>query len=122
MTIMNLSEVRTFLSRTISKTRYDAITRRNLPFNITTDDIVNLYIRQQGKCALTGLPLEFTRGGKFMNNANPNSCTMDRIDNKKGYELDNIQLTSWRANCYRGVIPLDEFKEFCKSVANHNKE
>jgi hypothetical protein len=44
---------------------------------------------------------------------------MDRIDGSKGYEEGNIQLTCAYVNNMRGTMPLNEFKEMCKAIANH---
>lgn len=114
-----LAEAKSFLSRTISKTKYDARERRGLAFEITIDDVLALLIKQQGKCALTGDSLEFTRGGTYKYGTNPNACTIDRIHNSEGYKSWNIQLTCWKANCIRGELSLSELKEFCQKVVDN---
>lgn len=115
---MNLAEARSFLSRTVSKTRYAARVERNLDFAIDTDYIMTLLGEQNGRCALTGWPLEFTRGGTW-DGKNPRGATMDRIDNNKGYIPGNIQLVCGMPNNIRNKLSLAEFKELCQAVAKN---
>lgn len=68
---------------------------------------------EQGwRCALTGEPLEFTRGGHDFNGqwSNPRSCTNDRIDPNQGYNIDNLQLVTWEANLFKQGFTMGQFK------------
>jgi len=113
---MNLIEARRFLGRTVSKTRYSAREVRDLDFEIDTDYVMEILVRQNGKCALTGWDLEFTRGGDW-DGKNPRGCTMDRIYNSSGYVRGNIQLVCGLANNVRNKLSMKEFTELCKAVA-----
>jgi len=113
---------RQFLAETFRKTKYAAKTTRNLEFTISLDYVVSLLEKQQGKCAITGWPMEFTRGGDFKGKMNPRGCTMDRIDNLKGYVPGNIQLTCAMPNIIRGTMLLEEFVSFCDAVSATSKE
>lgn len=44
-------------------------------------------------CPLLGIPLFFSDGKQT-----PNTPSIDRIDNTRGYTPDNIQVISWEAN------------------------
>lgn len=62
----------------------------NLEFSISVDDI-----NVPEQCPIMGFPLQRhvgTSGGR------PNSPSLDRIDNTKGYTPDNIQVISHLAN------------------------
>lgn len=76
---------------------------------------------QDWKCALSGVELEFTRGGYTWGGkwCNPFSCTIDRIDSEKGYIENNIQLVTWQVNCAKRDIPNDEFIAICNAVSSH---
>lgn len=54
-------------------------------FTITVEDVVALWDKQNGRCAISGMPMahEFK---------NLRSVSIDRIDSDLGYTLDNIQL------------------------------
>lgn len=116
---MNLHEADVFLRRTWTKTKYEAVNRRGLEFDITSSYLLKLLIDQEGKCALTGWDLEFTRGGDFGSGTNPLGCSIDRKDNLLGYVPDNVQLVCWKANKIKNNLSDVEFKELCKAVANH---
>lgn len=106
-----------FIGETLRKTKYEAKRRRNLEFNIDHDYIMSLLQAQNGKCAITGWTLEFTRGGDYKTGVNPLGCSMDRKDCSKGYIPGNIQLVCNKANILRGAMDLDEFYDLCRSVA-----
>lgn len=86
---------------------------------VTLDELYQIGEKQGWKCALTGIPLEFTRGGDYINNSNPNSCTIDRDLNYIGYTRYNVQLTTWRVNAIKNHLSTKEFVELCKMVTNH---
>lgn len=113
---MNLTEARKFLSVSVSKTRYSAREQRDLEFSIDIEYIMELLKKQNGKCALTGWDLEFTRGGAWDNGTNPRAATMDRIWNSSGYVPGNVQLTCWMPNKVKGSIGNDKFIEMCENI------
>jgi hypothetical protein len=117
---MNLKEARSFLGVTVSKSRYSAREVRNLDFTIDTDYIMDLLVKQNGKCALTGWDLEFTRGGDW-DGKNPRGATMDRINNSKGYVKGNIQLVCGLPNNVRGSLSIEDFKNLCKEITKNCK-
>lgn len=88
---------------------------RNLIWQITIDDGVDLFESQGGKCALTGL--ELTCSGDF----NEITASLDRIDNSKGYTIDNIQFVHKDVNMMRGSLALDKFIELCKLISDKVK-
>jgi hypothetical protein len=88
---------------------------------VSLDYVYGIGESQNWKCALTGLPLEFERGGTEWGGkwCNPNSCTIDRIDSSKGYVKGNIQLVLWKVNCIKRDLKDDEFIEICKQVVQN---
>ena len=102
--------VERFMRRKISLTKYEAINRRNLEFDITYIDLLKLWDSQEGRCAISNNELELMHGGSFMGKLNPYTCTIDRKDNSKGYTKDNIQLIICAHNFWRNKMPLDEYK------------
>jgi hypothetical protein len=108
-----------FLSTTLRKTKSDCKRRRDLEFSINLDHVLQLLEQQQGLCALTGWPLEFSRGGDYRGGKNPMGCTMDRIDNTLGYVPGNVQLVCCMANYVKSDMPLQDFRALCAAVAYH---
>lgn len=117
---MDLDHVRSYISRTVSKTRYRAEVQNKMSFAINTEDVMKKLIEQDGKCNMTGWPMEFTRGGDF-HGTNPLGCTIDRIDSTKGYRKDNIQLVCWIANKIKSDLPYQTFLDLCESVSKNAK-
>lgn len=51
----------------------------------------------------------------------PESVSLDRIDNTKGYTEDNIRFISVMANYARNRFTDSQVLSFAKAVASHNK-
>lgn len=84
---------------------------------LTIDDVADLYEKQKRKCALTGWDIAFPELG------HPSlfSCSIDRIENERGYTKENIQLVDGRLNMIKGKYTQQFFLEVCRAVAEHNK-
>ena len=115
---MDLKLARSFIGRTVSRTRYDALKRKGLKFEIDTEYVMELVIRQKGRCALTGWELEFVRGGSF-DGKNPRGAVMDRIDSSLGYIRGNIQLTCGMPNQVKSHLSMADFTAICRAVAEN---
>jgi len=91
--------------------------KRNLKIDITLKDAWAKFEEQQGRCALSGVPIglvtDYTRKHK------EHTASLDRIDNKKGYIKDNIQWVHRKINYMKNKYLQDEFIEWCRKVARH---
>lgn len=65
--------------------------KKGFGFNLTKDYIQEIYLNQQGKCAITGIKMTFIANDKY-------KISLDRIDSKKGYLKNNVQLLCWWVN------------------------
>jgi len=61
---------------------------RGLEFTVTIEEAWQLYLSQDGKCALSGLPIVFERS---RGRAAEKTASLDRIDSTKGYLPDNTR-------------------------------
>lgn len=84
--------------------------------NITINDIRELYIKQDGKCALTKRELTYTKIDRNNDNhiINRWNISVDRIDPSKHYEKDNIQLVGSIVNRMKMDLSQADFIEICK--------
>lgn len=93
---------------------------RSIFFGIDKDDILGCYIEQEGRCALSGLPFKFDgSGGKGKNGRSLSLPSLDRIDSRKHYTPDNIQLVLAAVNIMKGELGQDEFVQLCREIAVH---
>jgi predicted nucleic acid-binding Zn ribbon protein len=67
--------------------------KKNIECDIDYDYIVKLYELQKGLCAKTNVPLEMSNVNT-RHNTNPNTVSIDRIDSKRGYVKDNVELVT----------------------------
>lgn len=93
---------------------------RNLLFSITIEDAWSQYVKQNGMCLLSGLPLKLEEDKEKINLNNYKTASLDRIDNSKGYMLGNIQWLHKDINWMKGKFKQDDFISLCKLVANKN--
>lgn len=99
------------------------IKERNIKLTITIDQLLDLYKKQNGLCHYTGEKLvlkAFT--GKINSRKNYNGlknyCTLDRLDNNKGYVQGNIVLSTYKVNIARGSLDYEEFLRICHNIKN----
>lgn len=86
---------------------------RDLPVEISIEDLQAQWERQGGKCALTGLPI------RIGSHATGRVASVDRIDNSRGYLKDNIQWVHKDVNLMKNKFDEEYFLEMCKRVVEH---
>lgn len=105
------------IAGTFWRTVVNGAKTRNIYFDITIQDVWNLYEHQQGKCALSGVDIIFHESGKKLKKT---TASVDRIDSSKGYTMDNIQLIHKHLNRMKNIYHNDYFIKICKLVAKHH--
>jgi hypothetical protein len=111
-----------FINRITSRSK-----KSNREVKINAEDIYDLWIKQDKKCSLSGLPIDFT-------NTNPGNinrkeskydliCTAspDRIDSNKGYTKDNVQLVHKDVNMIKKEYDQDYFLKLCQLITENSK-
>ena len=88
--------------------------RKPVPFEVTIEDIWDLFLKQERKCALS-------RQEIFINYKYENhTASLDRIDSSKGYVKNNIQWVHKDINMMKRTYDQDYFIDLCKKVARSN--
>ena len=92
---------------------------KNLGFDLTLEFLWELYEKQKGLCALSGLPIEFeTRLGALNKNGyQRRTASLDRIDSSKGYLRSNVQWVHKEINQMKSCRTDKEFISLCNTVA-----
>jgi hypothetical protein len=86
-----------------------ARTKQGVLFSITLRDLMGIWEKQSGRCALTGLEM-LTRV------RSPYSASVDRIDSKGIYEIGNVQLVCVAANYAKCGFPNAAMIEFFQAI------
>ena len=86
---------------------------RNIPFNISIEQAWEVYIRQGGKCALSGVDIGFGTKKQY-------TASLDRVDSTKRYEADNVQWVHKQVNLMKWKMPQGEFLEWCRKIVEHH--
>jgi len=90
--------------------------KRGLLFDIDIEYAWNLFVEQDGRCALTGTKIWFrpTTRSEMLGTA-----SLDRIDSSKGYSVDNVHWVHKDINKMKMDLNQDRFIELCCQVAEH---
>jgi hypothetical protein len=96
--------------------------RKRKEFNITIKYLWNIFLKQNRKCALTGLEIGFE--GTGMENkckkTNKRTASLDRINSNKGYVKGNVQWLHKDINIMKNDLDTKTFLRYC-SLVNENK-
>lgn len=82
--------------------------------SVTIEDIYNLWLSQDKKCALSGVEIDFVR-----NIGTGISASIDRIDSNGEYDLFNIQLVHKDVNLMKNSFNQNYFINLCKKITEH---
>jgi len=94
---------------------------RGLLFDVTAEELWELFNKQQGLCALSGVPITLTTVINKQHNLDKTlmSASLDRIDNSKDYTIDNVQWIHKILNAMRRQYSVEEYVHWCTLVANY---
>jgi len=84
--------------------------------DIKIQQVHELWIKQDKKCALTGLPIDWIRRDNGI------TCSIDRINSDGEYTIDNIQLVHKDINLMKNHFDENYFIQMCKLVCENKKE
>lgn len=107
----------------ISKSYYSSIKRnariRNLEFSVSIEYLWELFLKQNRKCALSGI--ELYPPEKFTDTKSYNA-SIDRIDSKKGYIEGNLQWVLKEINVMKMNMSDEKFIDLCNKISDFNKK
>lgn len=94
---------------------------RKLKVEITNKDVWELFLKQDRKCALSGILLYFAKTTQELREKKQ-TASLDRIDSSKDYTKDNIQWIHKDLNSMKWDWNQDEFVKWCNLVSNYQNE
>lgn len=86
---------------------------RGIGFNLTIEELWDIYRSQDGKCALSGIEIGFVSSKR-------GNASLDRKDASKPYVLGNVWWVHTDVNYAKQSLSTDDFIELCKRVVNWN--
>ena len=93
--------------------------RRKLSFNISSLDLEEQWIKQNGKCFYTNVYLKADIPKESVNKET--LVSVDRIDSNIGYEKNNIRFVSYDINTMKATNTHHKFIRLCQSIIEHDK-
>jgi hypothetical protein len=98
--------------------------KRNLEFKITIQDAWKQYLKQKGKCAISGVDIKLARCyARVIKNGDKKltqTASLDRIDSSKGYLKNNIQWVHKLINRMKMDMSQNDFFNWCKIIYKYN--
>lgn len=101
------NNLRTYFGDLLKTSKRSAKTRKIDCYDLDVDFLLDLYNQQNGKCAITGIPMTHIAGQGII----PTNISMDRIDNSLGYTKDNVQLTCRFINHAKMNMSMEQFTD-----------
>jgi len=86
--------------------------RKSHTGTITIQNVYDIWINQNKKCKLSGVPIDWTRGTDGV------SASIDRIDSDGEYDIDNVQLVHKHVNIMKNQYNQDYFINMCKNIVS----
>lgn len=90
--------------------------RKPKVLEVTIEQLWDLFLKQDRKCALSGIELSFPKKAKDKSW----TASLDRIDSSKGYILGNVQWVHKDVNIMKNKFNQDHFISICKKISQKN--
>lgn len=94
--------------------------KKNVPFDITVDYLIELFKKQKGFCYYTNKKMTVaTRKGKGHRTTlftDPNHFSLNRLEPKKGYAKGNLVWCTWQINTTKNQFTEEQFYRHCKKI------
>jgi hypothetical protein len=91
-------------------------------YNVDIEYIKEIWDQQDGKCALTNIPIVLRTHTNVINKkADPYSASIDRIDNSKGYIKGNIRFVSLIVNYAKNAWKDEDLINFILDASRNIK-
>jgi len=105
----------TYLTRLFGQLKYarTKTEKTKIKWDIKLEDVLELWDKQEGKCALTGLFMTYHKDGSGNRDLN---ASLDRINPDIEYLVTNIQLVCSRANTIKHTLKEDELYWWAKNI------
>jgi hypothetical protein len=90
--------------------------QRKIAFEITIEEVWNLFLKQAKKCALSGEEIKFSKINPWYKET---TASLDRINSEKEYTIDNIQWVHKDVNLMKFDLPEERFLDLVEKIYNY---
>ena len=91
---------------------------RGLEFAVSREWAYDLFVKQNGKCALSGADIRFAKCANE-HNLGQTTASLDRIDSTKGYIQGNVQWVHKTINFMKGGLDSGDFVRWCRKICDY---
>lgn len=92
---------------------------RSYEMTITIEEAWNQFLKQDGKCALSNVPITLK---SCHDQVKYQTASPDRIDSKLGYTQENFQWVHKRINRIKNILSKNELLFWCDKIIKNNNE
>jgi hypothetical protein len=94
--------------------------KQGIQYDLTKEDVVDLWNAQNGKCALSGVLMTHQRDGTYGDRKKKEfNASIDRINPNGPYVRQNVQLVANRINTMKHTLSQDMFMWWIKNIHEH---
>ena len=93
--------------------------KREIPFEITKEYILDIFSGQDGLCYYSGLKMNIVKENPD-DLMDPMKMTIDLIDHKKGYVPGNVVWCAYCINSMKQRMTTEQVISICNSVVNNS--
>lgn len=112
-------DVGPWLSVTILKDSAKRARNMGWQFDVDRNYLVNLWHEQQGRCAVSGMPMQTQSGTR--EEKNPYRASLDRVDNNLGYVRGNVRFVCHWVNNAKSTWTDDVFDQFIGAIVESRR-
>ena len=91
--------------------------KQGIQYDLTTEEVIEIWGVQEGKCALSGVLMTHQRDGTYGDKKPKEfNASIDRINPQGPYVRENVQLVAARVNTMKHTLGQDMFMWWVKNV------
>lgn len=112
----SITNIHQELTTTIHNKFASGAKKRNINFTVSKEYCWELFLKQNKKCALSGLDIEFATTASGHNH-HETTASLDRIDSSKGYIQGNVQWIHKHINRMKWCFSQEYFIQLCRLIS-----
>jgi hypothetical protein len=106
-----------YLTNLVSTSKSKSRSRGFTDYEVTAEYLIDLWQRQEGRCAISGVVLTHHNDGSGAKDFN---ASIDRIDSQQGYIPGNVQLVALRVNLLKQSLSNDMLYWWVKTIYQYS--